>query len=63
MTLFYEEELTLPSINPQNPFTVMEGRQFTIGGFAWRFVIYPNGEDDITRGLISVRLQGGGPRE
>ena len=30
--LFYEEEIPLPSINPQNPFTVLEGRQFTI---AW----------------------------
>lgn len=57
MSLFYEEELTLPGVNPSNPFTVMEGRQFTIGGFAWRLVIYPNGEDDVTRGLISIRLQ------
>ena len=32
-------------------------RTLILGGFAWRLVINPNGEDDITRGLISVRLQ------
>ena len=55
--VFYEEELELPTINPANPFTVMESKQFSFGGFAWRLVISPNGYDDNTRGDILVRLQ------
>ena len=55
--VFYEEELELPAINPANPFTVMESKQFSFGGFAWRLVISPNGYDDNTRGDILVRLQ------
>ena len=55
--IFYEEELTLPGIDPTNPFTVIECNQFTVGGFAWRLVVYPNGEDMENRGKILVRLQ------
>ena len=55
--IFYEEEIQLPLINPANPFTVMESNQFSLGGFAWRLVISPNGRDEDTRGQILVRLQ------
>ena len=55
--VFYEEELELPAINPANPFIVMESKQFSFGGFAWRLVISPNGNDDNSRGDILVRLQ------
>ena len=50
--VFYTEKIDLPAINPGNPFTTMSGTQFTVGGFAWRFLIHPNGESDETRGQI-----------
>jgi len=55
--IFYEEEIQLPLINPSNPFIIMESNQFSLGGFAWRLVISPNGRDEETRGQILVRLQ------